>query len=419
MKNQFEPNKKYFTISAYVIVVTFICALIVKAVFDLSTTLSILSSLLSILSPFLIGFFIAYLMTPFVDAIYKYFFKKLFKDHQQALFKLLSIFIAYIIVIAVAIGLLTYIIPNMINNLSDIVNSFQDIYTRFLAWLTKLEERFPNLDLNYIEDTIRSQVPTALSSLTDFVSNLAPAIYGASISVVRWIINFLIAIIVSCYMLIDKGMMTRGFKRIVYAFFKKSRADYIWNTLRRANTVFSNYIIGKTIDSLIIGILCFILMCILNIPFASFISIIVCVTNMIPYFGPFLGALPSAIILLAISPAKAAVFIVMIIVLQQIDGNIIGPRILGESTGLRPIWIIFAISVGGWAAGVIGMFLGVPCVAVISSLLNDAVSIRLDQKNIDLPMVRNEKIRKNAKKKKSIFAKDISKSQAEPEDESK
>lgn len=393
MKNQFEPNKKYFTISIYVIIITFICSFIIKAVLQFSDTVTAAKNLLNTFSPFLIGFLIAYLIGPLVDAICKLLLK-ISKNRQNTLCRLVSIFTAYLIVIVAIIGFLTYIIPHMFSNISDIINMLQTTYNKIILLIDDLNEKYPSLDLDYIKNSITSSFPSFMTAVSDLVAKLGPLIYGTSVSIIKWVINFVIAIIVSCYMIIDRKMMTRAAKRIIYAFLKPSRADYLWNTLKRANHVFSSFIIGKTIDSLIIGSICLILMLIMRMPFALLISIIICVTNMIPYFGPFIGAIPSAILIFVLSPGKAVAFVVMIIILQQIDGNIIGPRILGESTGLRPIWIIFAITLGGWSAGIIGMFLGVPCVAVIASLLDDAVTTRLKDKNIDLPTIKNEKIRK-------------------------
>jgi len=189
------------------------------------------------------------------------------------------------------------------------------------------------------------------------------------------------------YMLIDKKVLTSNLHRFVYAVTNKKRANYVWSLIMRANDIFSGFLIGKTIDSFIIGVLCFILMNIFGLgdSYTIIISIFVGVTNMIPYFGPFLGAIPSFIlILLAISPKEAFFFALLILALQQFDGNILGPYILGDSTGLRPIWIIFAISICGWAWGVLGMFLGVPLCSFVASVAEDFISSQLKKRNLDI-----------------------------------
>ena len=200
-------------------------------------------------------------------------------------------------------------------------------------------------------------------------------------------------------------MQARGIKRVVFAFFKQERAEKLWNIAKRSIRIFSNFLDGKMIDSLIIGILCFICMMIISffgVPgfaeCALLVSIVVGVTNMIPYFGPFLGGIPCVLLLCIYSLQSAIVFGILIIIIQQMDGNLIGPKILGDSTGLRPLWIIFAITIGGWFAGVVGMLLGVPCVAVITGLMEDTVDRRLAEKNIDLPILKNEKVRQGSQK---------------------
>ena len=216
--------------------------------------------------------------------------------------------------------------------------------------------------------------------------------------------NFIVAIIVSIYMLLDKDILSRSFKRIVYSIFRKERAIYVWSTFKHANDIFSGFIIGKTIDSLIIGIICLLGMKLFNIgsSYAVIVSIFVGLTNMIPYFGPFIGAIPSILVIsLSVSPKQGLAFLIFVIILQQFDGNILGPKILGDKTGLRPIWIIFAYIKRifqkiwqyikkRWIGGIVGMFLGVPCVAVISSILDDIVEHNLEKQNVNLPKIKHE-----------------------------
>jgi predicted PurR-regulated permease PerM len=246
--------------------------------------------------------------------------------------------------------------------------------------------------------------------LSDFIKNITTTIVLTGVSVIKFVFNFIVAIIVSCYLLIDKKMQTRGIKRVIFAVFKYPIAERIWNIIKRSLKIFINFFDGKMIDSLIIGILTFISMIIIGLfgitgftDCALLVSIIIGITNMIPYFGPFLGGIPSALLLCIYSPKSGLIFAILIIVIQQLDGNVIGPKILGDSTGLRPLWIIFAITIGGWLAGVPGMLLGVPCVAVITGLLEDFVNEQLEKKNIDMPVIKNEKVRKHKSKPKILI----------------
>lgn len=183
-------------------------------------------------------------------------------------------------------------------------------------------------------------------------------------------------------MLIDKNIISLNVKRLLYAIFSKDKTDSFLNTVFECNKIFGRYIVGKTIDSTIIGILCFIFMNIAGLKYSLLISLIVGITNMIPYFGPFIGAVPGAILCLTTGWQYCIIFCILIFILQQFDGLYLGPKILGDSTGLRPVWIIFAITAGGWAAGVIGMFLGVPVVAVIAYLIQRFINRRLDKKQL-------------------------------------
>ena len=234
----------------------------------------------------------------------------------------------------------------------------------------------------------------------EFISKLTTTIVVTGVSIIKFVFNFIVAIIVSIYLLIDKKMQSRGIKRTIYAIFDEERANKICAVIKRSIHIFSNFFDGKMIDSLIIGALTFVSMMIISLfgvpgfsNCALLVGIVVGITNMIPYFGPFLGGIPSILLLCIYSLNSALIFAILIIIIQQLDGNLIGPKILGNSTGLRPLWIIFAITLGGWIAGIPGMLLGVPCVAVIAGLLEDWVNERLEAKNIDMPIVKNEKVR--------------------------
>ncbi|MCR5587063.1 MAG: AI-2E family transporter [Lachnospiraceae bacterium] len=403
-KFKFQPNSKYFTISVYSIITCLIIALIFKTIFFWSSTSEAVGNLLSTLSPFLIGILIAFLINPLVNWIRNTVLIKWLHIRNRALNRLLAIFISYFIVVSVAIVGFIYIIPEFINSLSLLIEQIPSWGKSVTGFVNKLADRHPEMDFNYVRKLIDNADSTVQKYLSDFLKSTTATIYVTGVSIIKFIFNLIVAIIVSCYLLIDKKMTSRSIRRIIYAFFEKERAERISRVLRSTITTFSNFFDGKMIDSLIIGILCFVSMMIISLfdieGFAScalLVSIIVCITNMIPYFGPFIGGIPCTLLLLIYSPKSALIFAILIIVIQQLDGNVIGPKILGDSTGLRPMWIIFAITIGGWCAGVAGMLLGVPCVAVISGLLEETVNARLAKKNIDMPVIENEKVRQNKK----------------------
>ena len=207
---------------------------------------------------------------------------------------------------------------------------------------------------------------------------------SASVSVVTWLFNILIAVAVSCYILADRKTIKNHFKRFLFAVFPSEKADNLISTLKSCYDIFGGFIVGKFIDSLIIGILCAILLMIFKMPFVALISVIVGITNMIHYFGPIIGAVPGFLLIVITDFKQAIIYLLLILALQQFDGNILGPKILGDSTGLKPLWIIFSITVGGWLWGPIGMFLGVPLFAVIAFLSNRWIERRLKEKAIKL-----------------------------------
>ena len=221
-------------------------------------------------------------------------------------------------------------------------------------------------------------------NLMNYSSDIVPYVYRLSSSVVSMVYNILIGLVVSIYFVIDaRGLMTKT-KEIIYAVMPKGKEKRTWNVILQCNHIFNGFLFGKMIDSLIIGLLCFIIMLILHLPYALLISVIVGITNMIPYFGPFIGAVPGVVIFFFISPKLSLIFAIMILALQQFDGLYLGPKILGDLTGIKPLWVIFGVTVGGALFGVMGMFLGVPTVAVLSYLSSLIIEKKLKKKGITI-----------------------------------
>ena len=214
------------------------------------------------------------------------------------------------------------------------------------------------------------------------VTNLLPIIGGIVMAFASSVWNIILGIIISVYLLVDKEKFFALGKKVVVALFNDKHANIILNLANRTNLTFGKFIGGKIIDSAIIGVLTFIILTIFKMPYSLLISVIIGITNIIPFFGPFIGAIPSAIIILFISPIKAVWFGVIILVIQQIDGNIIGPKILGDSIGISAFWILFAILVAGKLFGLVGMIIGVPMFALIYSIVKDVIEIRLSKKGL-------------------------------------
>ncbi len=194
--------------------------------------------------------------------------------------------------------------------------------------------------------------------------------------------NFLVGIVVSVYLLNSKDLFCAQFKKILYAFVPAKSANEFISTVRRAHKIFGGFVTGKLLDSLIIGMLCFIVMTIFNWPYAMLISVIIAVTNIIPFFGPFIGGIPSALLILMVEPITSLYFGIFVLILQQFDGNILGPKILGDSTGLSSFWVIFSLLVFGGFFGFVGMAIGVPTFAVFYTLITDKIYNSLEKKKL-------------------------------------
>ena len=385
MNHKFSKNSRYYTIGIYTLFFILLATIIVKLVWNWDATSSLLSSLLDVVYPFLIGLLIAYLINPLAKLISKKLLKNVFKMKSRGARKLISVLLSYIIVITAIVTAMLYIVPQIgesLAQLSGFIESAQSGYTSIMNKLKELNEQYPEWKLDGIIEMING-IPALI---TDFVKTTAPkllpTLYSTSMSLISGVVNMLISIMVSAYMLLDKPKLINNSKRVVYSLLNAEKADRFLDTLKECNKIFGNFIIGKMIDSIIIGILCWLILTIIGIPYALMISVIVGVTNMIPYFGPFIGAIPGILLLLIVDFKYALIFTIVIIALQQFDGLYLGPKILGESTGLRPIWIIFAITVGGSIAGVAGMFLGVPLVAVIAYLLDRILDRRLERRHV-------------------------------------
>ncbi len=384
-KNRFRANSKYFTIMVYCLAFVFFSILIFKFIGNINTTINFIRSAINIISPFIVGAFIAFVLYPAVRFFYRNVFTGRLNMKSKKLAKFLSVFCTYVLTLGIITILLFFIVPQIYNSLSEITNRLPMWYNNALDFVKNLEEKYPNieyLDYNYINSKIESIFPMITDYLKEMMSSLLPVIFSTSMAIVKGIINFIISIMVSIYMISDHKNLFYHFKRLLYSIVPVKTADTVRTIGKECANIFSGFILGKALDSLIIGIICFIAMIIFKFPYAMLISVIVGITNMIPYFGPYLGGVIGGIIILIVNPIQVLFFALLILVLQQFDGLFLGPKILGESTGLKPLWVIFAITVGGSLWGVLGMFLGVPIVAVISYILNIIVEHFLNKKNV-------------------------------------
>ncbi len=382
-QKKFLANDQYFTICIYALIVVAISALIIRVVMTPHAVSDALKDILNILMPFLMGILIAFILNPLIKWLIKILSGPC-RIKSRKVCKFTAIILAYLLVLGVIVICILYIVPQVVASLTEIIASLPKLYEMTYDFFENLQDRFPNADVSELQKIVDDILPDFINTLKTFVSSTIPAIYNASVSIAKWLLNFVIAIIVSVYMITDKKELLRSMTRILYSFVPVDYIDKTMDILSECNNIFTNFIVGKAIDSTIIGILCFILMNIFSMPYALLISVIVGITNMIPYFGPFIGAVPGVIILLIINPLTALGFVVLIFLLQQFDGLYLGPKILGNTVGLKPLWIIISITVGGSVAGVLGMFLSVPVVAVLRYLFGLYLDYRLKKRHINI-----------------------------------
>lgn len=334
----------------------------------------------SILVSFILGFFIAFVLSPLNEFIYDS-LNKVFKKKLKAS-RIVSSMISLLIGVTLFTTFVVIALPQLVNSILRLM----DILPNYLEMAENIsDDLLVKLKIDQtLADVIATYSDDLFSGFIDLASKYLPEIVNYSIVFGATVLKFLISLIIALYIMIDKDRFAKQFTKLSYAFMNKKQADELVDFSRISANVFNRFILGKALDSLIIGIITYIVLSIINVPFALLLSLIIGVTNMIPVFGPFIGAVPGIFILFIIDPIMVVWFVLFVLVIQQIDGNIIGPAILGDSLGLPTLWIMFAIVVGGGFFGILGMFFGVPVFAVIYLYIKKATERRLLHKNIEI-----------------------------------
>ncbi|MDL2252950.1 AI-2E family transporter [Ruminococcaceae bacterium OttesenSCG-928-I18] len=357
--------------------------LLFSALANLKAVSGVLSWVVGIFSPFLVGLALAYLLNLPMRFLENYLFKKVTRRRMVRVFSILIVYILFILLIVlIALSVVPQLMGSIVSLLSNIPYYLENINDLVLWVTTTFELESDALDFFVVsyKDLVNETISMVRGALPDLLN--------WSIRIGSGLITGLTAFIVSIYMLFSKEKLQRQSRKVIYALIPKKRADHLLKVCSLSNRVFSGFIGGKILDSLIIGLICYAFMWICNtffypMPMGLLISIIIGFTNIIPFFGPFIGAIPSVLLLLLINPGSAVVFTIFVICLQQFDGNILGPKILGDSTGLPALWVLVAIIIGGGLFGFAGMVLGVPTVAVLYALSSDFISSRLRRKKLD------------------------------------
>lgn len=385
-----KTNKsKYFQIGLTIFLAGAGVVVFYALLFDAAKIRGIVTSVAQTMSPVLWGIFIAYILWYIIKWVQKYFdrwIKMKNRKRKTLLTRSLAIFVSLIVMIGLLTALVSFIVPSLIDAIVQFVGNLETYEAQARKYLEIVMEKVPILKqvLGETAEIAFAYLGQRLQDVLD--TNLArwmSVMTSGVMSIGRGLFNFLVGIIVAVYILASKEKFMYQAKKLIWAFFKKERAEAILYRTHRAKTLFDNFVIGKIVDSLIIGILCFIGLSILKMPYMSLISVTVAVTNVIPIIGPFIGAVPSALLLLLVDPMKCLVFVIFVLALQQLDGQIIGPKILGNSVGVSAFWIIVALLIGGEMFGIVGMFFAVPVMAFVLEVLKDVSNARLKEKGID------------------------------------
>ena len=357
-----------------------------------------IKSIIAIFTPILYGLLIAYLLNPAVAFFERYLIKwtrsTTFKDFKRL--RLLSIIVVYICIFGTLFLTIRFLVPQILDNIKVLFNNLPTYLDELRDIIAQLQHTV-NENISYPDVTqfVNEFInPSKVSHLVDFAS-LSKAfdhVISGTMNLTGTILNLIIGIMIASYAVMQKETFTNGSKRLIYALFRQNTANKIISIASESHTTIIRFFVGKSLDSLIIGIICFIVLSIMKNPYALLLSFIVGLFNMIPYFGPFIGAVPAVILTLFEGIPAAIGVAIFIFLLQQFDGLYLGPKILGESIGITPFWIISAITVGGAIAGPLGMFFASPILAVILSITNRWIDKRLNTKRIDLPKLSPDEI---------------------------
>lgn len=346
----------------------------VAIIWHLGTVGEFLKNLFSVLSPFIWGLLLALVSIKPAMFIENKLPSKIKTSTRRIIGAATSTLILVLIISLVIILALPKLVDS-VSSLSVLISKFTSDPS---AWIDNIQNSL-HLSNNAVNG-LYSYSNRIVQSLWSVASNIIPNVLTATVATVSGILNFIIGLIVCLYILIDRRRIAVSLKRLGLVVFNKKNYEKARSIMYLALEKFTNFFSGKILDSLIIGIICFICMMFINKDYAALVSVIVGITNIVPFFGPFIGAIPCAFILLIVEPSQCLIFVLMIVLLQQLDGNVIGPKILGGSVGLSSLWIMFAIIVGGAYFGFFGMLLGVPIFSVIYYVIKEYVDEKLKNK---------------------------------------
>lgn len=380
-----EKTKNYFLLITYAIVLAYVFL-------NLDTVWNVVVTIIDLIKPFIIGICIAFVLNIPMKFFEEKVVGKLTKEKSK-LKRPLSLIITIVVLVGLIIGLMTFVIPQLAESCSTLVKNVPEYVDSLEKFMNKNINSKELLSSDVIEE-VYSKILSMGQNIIKIIGQVAGTIVShaldITVGVTSTIINIVMAFIVSIYILLSKEKLSNQIKKILYAYMKKENVIKFLKVSKIANIKFTNFVRSQVIEACILGVLCFIGMKICSMPYALLISTIIGVTALVPIFGAFVGAILSAFIVLMVSPIKVILFAIIFVVIQQIEGNLIYPFVVGNSIGLSALWVLFAITVGGNAFGVVGMLIGVPLFGVLYTLISITTNKRLEKRNINIEEIEKE-----------------------------
>lgn len=385
MKKNFEEKYWRWGVTAFLVIAASIVWFFF--LFKFRLIMGFVSRTIQVLYPFIFGFVMAYLLLPVFNRacqIAQPVFSRVIKNERKArsTCRLTCSIVSVLLFLALVAGLLSAIVPQMYTSIISLTTNMQSYLEKVDQWITNLFAGNP-----FLETNVRSIYDDAIGMASAWIQKdmlpwMLDMMSGSVLGVVNLFKALVVGVIIAIYMLNNKSVFVAQGKKLIFTFCDAETGNLVLDNLRFTHKVFGGFISGKLLDSLIIGIITFFGLTFLKMPYIVLISVVIGVTNIIPFFGPFIGAVPATLLILLIDPVKAIYFVIFILVLQQFDGNILGPKILGDSIGLSSFWVMFAILVFGGAFGFTGMLIGVPIMAIIFSAVSTLMKRRLKKKGM-------------------------------------
>lgn len=377
--NKIIPNGERDRVKANIVTLA-VAAVFLAIVVYINQISAFFSNVFSILGPFLVGAIFTFVLLPISKRLEIFLKKYVIKKASDSVVRGVSAGICMVILIVMIVGFFLILLPQVIRSVNSLVGVLTNFVNNNEATINDflIKNGFITVEsseLNSIWDNL-------LTTATQYINVVLPNLLSLSNFVYKFIFHLFVGLIITCHFLISKKKNSLKWKRACYAVLNKDSAESLINWARKGTALFGGFISGKIIDSIIIGVICYVFMLIAQLEYAVLISVIIGVTNILPFFGPFIGAIPSIFILLMVNPMHGLIFAIFILVLQQVDGNIIGPKILGDHVGISSLWTMFAIILGSGLFGFVGILLSVPVFALFYAIINAVFEVRLKRKNM-------------------------------------